>query len=53
MRSVGIVGYGSYIPKYRIEISEIAKAWKKDISDTNSLGIKEKSVPGYDEDAVT
>lgn len=53
MRSVGIVGYGSYIPKYRIEISEIAKAWKKDISDINSLGIKEKSVPGYDEDAVT
>lgn len=53
MKKVGIVGYGSYIPKYRIEISEIAKAWKKNPDEIHALGIKEKSVPAIDEDVIT
>jgi hydroxymethylglutaryl-CoA synthase len=54
MRKIGIVSYGTYIPKYRLKIADIAKAWKKVPDEiVNSLGIKEKSVPGVDEDAVT
>jgi len=49
-RQVGIVGYGSYIPRYRLPGTEIAKVW------TNGLGgspVKEKAVAGVDEDVVT
>lgn len=51
---VGIVSYGTYIPKYRIKLADIAAAWKKEPSDVvGSLGIDEKVVPATDEDAVT
>jgi len=49
-RQVGIVGYGAYIPRYRLPGSEISKVW------TNGLGgspVKEKAVAGVDEDVVT
>lgn len=49
-RQVGIVGYGAYIPRYRLPGTEIAKVW------TNGLGgspVKEKAVAGVDEDVVT
>ncbi len=51
---VGIVSYGTYIPKYRLKLADIASAWKKEGRDVvGSLGITEKSVPAGDEDAVT
>lgn len=51
---VGIVSYGTYIPIYRIATGDIAAAWGKEQADiVGSLGIREKSVPGVDEDAVT
>ena len=51
---VGIVSYGTYIPKYRVKLADIARAWNKDPREVvGSLGIEEKSVPGIDEDAVT
>jgi len=50
----GIVGYGIYIPKYRIKLSEIAQVWKKDeVEILSGLKVAEKSVPAIDEDAVT
>jgi hydroxymethylglutaryl-CoA synthase len=50
----GIVGYGVYIPKYRLKIAEIAKVWGKDAGEIEGgLRIIEKSVPGFDEDSVT
>src|SRR4030042_4100120 len=51
---VGIVSYGTYIPRYRLKLDDIAKTWGKDPKEISaSLGIAEKSVPGTDEDAVT
>jgi len=54
VNSVGIVGYGAYIPRYRLKIEEIAKANRADgKSIMESLGVFEKSVPNYNEDAIT
>lgn len=54
MKLTGIINYGTAIPKYRLKLADIAKAWRKNPDDIlNSLGIKEKSVSGIDEDAVT
>ena len=50
----GIIAYGTYIPKYRVRISEIAQVWGKDASEIEKgLKISEKAVPSFDEDAVT
>jgi hydroxymethylglutaryl-CoA synthase len=49
-RAVGIVGYGAYVPRFRIAGEEISRVW------TGHAGrgpVKEKSVPGPDEDTVT
>ena len=50
----GIVGYGAYIPKYRIKTAEIAKVWGEEPERIeNGLGIIEKAVGGIDEDTST
>jgi hydroxymethylglutaryl-CoA synthase len=48
---VGIIGYGAYVPRYRLPATEIARLWKG--GDGEGLPIKEKSVPGFDEDTIT
>jgi len=51
---VGIVGYGAYVPKYRIRVEEIAKQWGEDTNAIKGgLGVKQKSVPNLDEDTIT
>lgn len=51
---VGIVSYGVYIPKYRVNVSEIASFWERDPEPVvKSLGILQKSVPAIDEDSIT
>ncbi len=50
----GIVGYGAYIPVYRIKSEEIAAVWGEDAERiSKGLGILEKAVGGPDEDAAT
>ncbi|MBI3537518.1 MAG: hydroxymethylglutaryl-CoA synthase [Chloroflexi bacterium] len=49
-REVGIVGYGAYVPRYRIRAEEIARVWG---GADDALPIEEKSVPGLDEDTIT
>jgi hydroxymethylglutaryl-CoA synthase len=50
----GIVGFGSYIPKYRITVETIAKVNHDDPNSIKKgLGLVEKSVPAKDEDTVT
>jgi len=49
-RPVGIVGYGAYVPQYRLPAVEIAQVWGMS---EKSVPIKEKAVPGLDEDTVT
>lgn len=49
-RGVGIVGYGSYIPRYRLPGDEISRIWTNGLS---GAPVKEKAVAGLDEDVVT
>lgn len=52
--NIGIVGFGCYIPKFRIKIEDIAAANNQNVELLKSaLLISEKSVPNKDEDAVT
>lgn len=54
MTNVGIIGYGGYIPKYRISVEEIARVWGKNgKAISKSLSLLEKSLPGIDEDTTT
>jgi hydroxymethylglutaryl-CoA synthase len=54
MTRVGVVGWGVYIPRYRIRTEEVARLWGDDpqrIADVYL--VNEKSVEALDEDAVT
>lgn len=51
---VGIIGYGVYIPRYRLKVEEIARVWCADPERIKKgLLLEEKSVPGPDEDTIT
>jgi hydroxymethylglutaryl-CoA synthase len=48
-RGVGLVGYGAYVPRYRLPGAEVARIWTNNLSGSP---IKEKAVAGLDEDHV-
>ena len=49
-KPVGIIGYGAYVPRYRLPAREVARVWT---GGKGGLPIKEKAVPGLDEDVIT
>jgi len=49
-RPVGIIGYGAYVPRYRLPAREVSRVW---MGGKAGLPIKEKAVPGLDEDVAT
>lgn len=51
-REAGIIGYGAYVPRYRLAAREISHIWR-DGRDVDSLPVDEISLPGPDEDVVT
>lgn len=49
-QATGIVGYGAYVPRYRLPGQEVARVW------TDGMGgspVREKAVAGLDEDVIT
>lgn len=48
--AVGIVGYGAYVPRYRLPAKEVSRIWT---DGKGGLPVKEKAVAGIDEDVVT
>ena len=50
IREVGIVGYGAYLPRYRLPGSEVDRVWK---DGRGGSPVMEKAVPGPDEDTAT
>lgn len=50
IRPVGIIGYGAYVPRFRLPASEVARIWT---DGEGGLPIKEKAVAGIDEDVAT
>ncbi len=51
---IGICGYGSYVPRFRIKADTIAKQWGMDAeSIKKGLLLYEKTVPNIDEDTIT
>lgn len=51
-REVGIIGYGAYVPRYRLAAKEISHIWR-DGRDMDTLPVEEISLPGPDEDVAT
>jgi hydroxymethylglutaryl-CoA synthase len=49
-RPVGIVGYGAYVPMYRLPAAEVARVWSGRDAE---LPIQEKAVAGLDEDTAS
>ncbi len=47
---VGFVGYGAYVPRYRLPAKEISRVWT---DGAGGVPVKEKAVPGMDEDVAT
>jgi len=52
-RDSGVVGWGAYVPRYRVKMDEIARVWGWEPSVPRGLGVVEKAIAGPDEDSLT
>ncbi len=52
-KETGIIGWGSYIPRYRLPLDEIARIWGFAKETPRGLRTFEKAVASRDEDATT
>jgi len=50
IRPVGIVGYGAYVPRYRLAGQAVSELWT---AGNTPSPVREKAVPGLDEDVIT
>ncbi|HQX75291.1 MAG TPA: hypothetical protein PL074_03220 [Thermoflexales bacterium] len=50
VKPVGIVGYGAYVPRYRLPAHAVSELWTHGNAQPP---VREKSVPGLDEDVAT
>jgi len=48
---VGILGWGAYVPRFRVRTADISSAWRQ--AGSAAPAVVEKSVAGADEDVVT
>jgi hydroxymethylglutaryl-CoA synthase len=50
VKPTGILGYGAYVPRFRLVSQDVSELW----TDGNAVSpVREKSVPGLDEDVAT
>jgi hydroxymethylglutaryl-CoA synthase len=49
-RKIGIIGYGAYVPRYRIPGADISMVWT---GRKTGSPVREKAVAGVDEDVIT
>lgn len=49
-REVGLVGYGAYVPRFRLPATEVSRVWGAGCA---LVPVKEKAVPDLDEDVIT
>ncbi len=49
-RKTGIIGYGAYVPRYRLPGSEVSMVWT---GSKSGSPVREKAVAGLDEDVIT
>jgi hydroxymethylglutaryl-CoA synthase len=49
-REVGIIGYGAYVPRYRLPATEVSRVWT---GGHGGVPIEDKAVAGLDEDTAT
>ncbi len=52
MSPSAIIGFGRYVPSFRIKVDDIAAHWEQE-GISSALGIQEKTVPDRDEDSFT
>lgn len=50
---VGIVGWGAYIPRFRLKTSDVSKVWGYPPTQGEALMVEEKAIENVDEDSTT
>jgi len=53
-KNVGIIGFGAYLPYWRLKVDQITRGWQKNSENIKkSLGVQQKAIASKDEDCLT